>query len=455
MKNLVSVNKYDGSLLGEVPFLTQDKVDSSLERASQIFKTNKTISREERSLKLELYARLIQSNHAQLSALLSAEAGKPITYAMAEVDRCVSTVLETAAEILRFDGDKISFDREASKGRTAFTQYHPIGPIFCIVPFNFPMNLTLHKIAPALALGNPVLVKPSPFTPISTLKICELAHSAGFSEDEVQFLNIDNEIAQTLVESEKVKMLSFTGSPLVGWKLKSLAGKKKVVLELGGNAPVIVEDAENINKVAAIIAKSAFLYSGQICISTQRVLVNKSIYSDFKIALIEESKKISTGDPLQSDTINGPLIDKLHVDRMKSIVADAKEKGANLLIGGNALAKNIFECSILEKTNINMKVESDEVFGPLVTLNSYDTFNDAIIMSNTGPYGLQVGVYTQNIKKMKQAQNELDFGAVLFNSPPGFRLDHMPYGGVKDSGFGREGILYSLKEMSELKLIIY
>ena len=359
-------------------------------------------------------------------------------------------------ELFSNTGETINMDYGAGQGKMAFTKLFPIGPVLAISPFNFPLNLALHKIVPALVSGCSVTLKPSPYAPLSTMKFADLIHEAGFPKGLVNVFLCENEQAEFLVKNEVFKLLSLTGSTQIGWFLKSIAGKKKVVLELGGDAAVYVDSDSNIEEAAKKVAIGSYLYAGQICISTQRIIVHSEVYEQFKSQLISEIKKLKTGNPHDKEVMVGPLIDKVHFDRINEWVEEAMTKGASSLI---EIETNESNCTIspilLENVSDDSTVRNEEVFGPCAYLIKVNNREEAIKEINRSKFGLQAGVFTKDIDFAKEVFNQSEVGAVLINNIPGFRMDGMPYGGVKDSGFGREGLKYAIEDMSEMRLMVF
>ena len=455
--NLDILDKYDQTVLASIPFLNSSQIEQAVQASENAFKTMSQFSAGERALKLEKLYGLLKEKKELLTELICKEAGKPLVYARAEMERCLYVLNLAKEESLRFEGEKIPIDFGLGEGKTAFTKPFPIGPILAISPFNFPLNLVMHKVAPALAIGCSVILKPSMMTPLTSLAFSELVDKAGFPPGALNTIICKDKEAELLVRDERLKALSFTGSPKVGWFLKTIAGRKKVVLELGGNAAVIVDEGADVKKVAKDICGGSFLYSGQICISTQRVYVHASIFDSLKSALIENVESLSIGDPKEEKNTVGPLINKEALKRIGCWVDEAKHEGAVVLTGGHVLdeKRNVYAPTLLTKTKDTMKVVFEEAFGPLAVLEKVDSFEEGIKMANETRFGLQVGVYTNNIDRMKYAFNHCETGAVIMNFVPGFRIDNMPYGGIKQSGFGREGIKYAMKDFSEEKLLIY
>jgi len=411
----------------------------------------------DRSDILHTLARLLKENARTLAELISKEAGKPISYALTEVERSQTTTLFAAEEAKRFSGEVIPMDFGVGEGKIALTRRFPVGVIGCISPFNFPLNLALHKIAPAIAVGCSVVLKPSPYAPLSVFYLKELLKKTELPEGAVNIMMSENDVAEILVTDERISMLSFTGSPQVGWKLKSLAGKKKVALELGGNAAVVVDRDTDIDDACSKIATGAFLYSGQICISTQRVYCHQDIYDKFQKTLISKINALSVGDPFDEKTIVGPLIDRIHLERIEAWIEHAKSKGSKVLCGGSVLdrEKNIYAPTLLTDVEPALEVCSEEIFGPVAIIEKVKDLDEGIEKINQSKFGLQAGVFTNSLCSMKYAFSELEVGGVMINNIPGFRIDHMPYGGVKESGFGREGLKYAMEEMTEPRLLVF
>ena len=329
----------------------------------------------------------------------------------------------------------------------------PLGPIAGITPFNFPLNLVAHKVAPAIAAGCTMVIKPAPQTPLTALLLADVVQQAGWPDGALNVLPLSNEDAALLVTDDRLKMISFTGSAAVGWDIKRRAGKKKVILELGGNAGVIVHSDADVAFAAERCVAGGFGYAGQTCISVQRILVERSVYSKFTDLLVAGVKKLSCGDPLQETTDVGPLIRESDAVRASDWVQEAVRGGARLLAGGQRKG-SILEPTVLTGTRPEMKVNCQEIFAPVVTVEPYEQFDEAVKAINRSPYGLQAGIFTRDAKLLFNAFEELEVGGVIGGDVPAFRIDHMPYGGVKDSGLGREGLRYAIEEMTEPKLLV-
>jgi glyceraldehyde-3-phosphate dehydrogenase (NADP+) len=451
------VDKYHGTELARIPHATEAQMESAIEAARKAFPAFRKLSAGERSERLERLAALIMQHEEALAHLIMQEAGKPIGYARGEVARCIVTVRTAAAEALRFGGEVVPIDHGAGAGRRAFTTRHPIGVIAAITPFNFPLNLVLHKVAPALAIGCPVVLKPAPQAPLSALALAGLIEQLDYPEGTFSCMLCGIPVAEKLVKDPRVAMLSFTGSDKVGWHLKALCGKKKVALELGGNAAVIVDEGVDLPTIARTVATGAYLYAGQICISTQRIVVVDPVFERFRDLLVAAVKQVPVGDPSDPATIVGPLIDKGHLKRIATWVEDARKAGAEVLAGGSIVdeAHNVYAPTLLTGTDNSMQVSCAEAFGPIATLERAKDFDAAIDQVNDSTFGLQAGVFSNNFAHVRKAHEELEVGGVIINGIPGFRVDNMPYGGIKDSGLGREGLKYAIEEMSEPRLLVY
>ena len=449
------VNPFTGEPFAEVCLADSVEIDKAINLAEEAFKKTRVLPSYQRSRICAEVASGIQDRSDEFSKIIAQESGKPLIYARAEVARSVSTFEIASQEALRLDGEMLTLDiTESAHGKAGLTRRFPIGPIAGISPFNFPLNLVAHKVAPALACGNPIIIKPASSTPLTALLLGEIVQNTQAIEGSLSVLPCTSKNATPLVEDPRLKMVTFTGSPNVGWDIKKRAGRKKVVLELGGNAGVIVEPDAEIDLAAKKIAFGAFVYSGQVCISVQRVFVHVSKYDDFLESLISETQVFRPGDPLDEKVTMGPMIDLENAERIESWVNEAVAEGAKIQTGGKR-DKSYYPPTILTNVNPNLPVACSEAFGPILIVNSYTNFNDAIKAVNNTDFGLQAGVFTNNMNKALGAFNQLDVGGVVINDIPTFRVDNMPYGGVKDSGFGREGIKYSLREMTEIKLLVY
>lgn len=451
------VDKYHGTELARIPHASEAQMEEAIATAYASRDVLRKMSAGERSAKLEALAALIAQHEEELAQLIVQEGGKPIGYAKTEIARCITTVRTAAAEALRFGGEVTPLDFGAGVGKTAFTKRFPIGVIAAITPFNFPLNLVLHKVAPAMAVGCPVVLKPAPQAPLSSLVLGRFMEAIGWPKGAFSVLMASVPVSEKLVKDDRVAMLSFTGSDKVGWHLKNICGKKKLALELGGNASVIVDEGVDLAATAKSVAMGANLYAGQTCISTQRIFVVKPVFAQFRDLLVKEFEALKAGDPSDASVTVGPIIDKTHFQRISTWVDEAVNGGAQVLAGGKPVdaSCNVYAATLLTGTKNSMKVSCAEVFGPVTIIEEVADFNEAIARVNDSTYGLQAGVFTPSIARMKQAHEELEVGGIIMNSVPGFRIDSMPYGGIKDSGLGREGVKYAMEEMSEPRLLVY
>lgn len=457
-ESLQVIDKYTREEIASVPFCSLQQMEDAISGSIEGFEVLKNWSAGQRSDALEKMRVGLVENKEAFAQLIAAEAGKPIGYARGEMDRCIDTLKTAVSETLRFDGEMVPIDYNNGAGKVAFTRRFPIGPIAAISPFNFPLNLALHKIAPAIACGCSIVLKPAPQTPLVALAFAKMVDDLEcLPKGALNVLVADIPEAEKLVTDVRMKMLSFTGSPQIGWKLKDICGKKKVALELGGNASVIIDESADLEQSAKMTAIGAFLYAGQICISTQRILVQKNVFEAFKTLLIKEVEALKVGDPREEGVMVSSIIQPVHVERISNWVNEAIEGGAQVLTGGKVLSEQhgLYAPTLLTNTKKGMKVCDLEAFGPIAVIESFDTFQEAIDLTNDSIFGLQAGVYTNNFKHVKMAHQELEVGGVMINNIPGFRIDSMPYGGVKDSGLGREGIKYTMEEMSEPRLLVY
>lgn len=403
---------------------------------------------------LQRIAGALYDRREEVARLMTSEAGKPIADAKREVSRAVQTFTVAAEEAKRIPGEVIPLDwTPGTDSHLGILRRFPIGPVLGITPFNFPLNLVAHKVAPALAAGNPILIKPAPQTPLTALLLGEVATEAGVPPGGLNVLPCENHVAEQLVVDQRFKLLSFTGSAAVGWMLKEKCGKKKVVLELGGNAGVIIEPDADLEYAAQRCAAGGFGYAGQTCISVQRIFVHQSVADLFTTKLLLQVARLKAGDPSDEATVIGPLIDERAAHRVEEWIGEAVAQGARVLLGGKRRA-SIVEATVLSNVTPTMKVSCHEIFGPVVTVTPYRHFDEAIQALNRSDYGLQAGVFTQDVNKVFHAFRYLEVGAVLANEIPTFRADHMPYGGVKDSGIGREGVKAAIEDMTEPRLLV-
>lgn len=447
-------NPFDGRLLAEVCQAGSGEIEAAVQSTIEGARLMRNQPSHARSALLHKIADLLHARRDDCARIMAEEAGKPITDARREVGRAVQTFTVAAEEAKRIGGEVVPLDwTPGTEAYWGVTRRFPLGAILGITPFNFPINLVAHKVAPALAAGNAILIKPAPQTPLTALLLGELALEAGLPPGALNVVPCGNDMAGRLVADTRFKLLSFTGSAQVGWMLKAKSGKKKVVLELGGNAGVIIEPDADLDVAAQRCATGGFAYAGQTCISVQRILVHESIVEAFTAKLLALVSQLKSGDPFDEATVVGPLINPAATERVESWIKEAVAQGATILAGATRTG-SVLDATVLTKVNATMKVSCEEIFGPLVTITPYAKFEQALALLNNSPYGLQAGVFTQDINRIFSAFRDLEVGAVLANDIPTFRADHMPYGGVKDSGMGREGVKYAIEEMTEPRLLV-
>jgi glyceraldehyde-3-phosphate dehydrogenase (NADP+) len=422
--------------------------------AQQAAAVMKKFSSLERWRLLKEMAAGVRARQEELAQTIVAEGGKPLTYARGEMGRGLMALSLAAEEAERLGGEVLPLDqRPDTRGRWGLTRRFPLGPVLGITPFNFPFNLVAHKVGPALAAGNPIIIKPASKTPLTALKLAEIYEQAGGPPGGFQVLPSSSTLAEAAVGDDRLKALSFTGSAQVGWHLKTRAGRKKVILELGGNAAAIVDDTADLKWAARRCVVGAYAHAGQVCISLQRLLVSREIYEPFKEIFLDGIRREAlAGDPAREDTMVGPMIDAAAAAKVRDWVKEALAGGATLAWGSLGEG-NVIAPMVLENVSREMKVWSQEIFGPVAVLAPFADFAQALEMANDTVYGLQAAVFTNNLAHAWQAFEALEVGGVIVNDSPVFRLDHMPYGGVKDSGLGREGVRYAVEELTELRLL--
>ena len=448
------VNPYSQEMVAEVSLANAEDIQKAITAAEKAFETTRKLPAFHRARICSQIAEGIKSRQDEFARAISLESGKPLIYAKAEVTRSILTFNIAAEEASRINGEILTLDiAESSKGKMGITRRFHIGPISGISPFNFPLNLVAHKVAPAMACGNPILLKPSSLTPLSALLLGKVIMETDAVKGSFSALPCKREDADPLVEDPRLKMVSFTGSPSVGWDIKKRAGKKRVTLELGGNAAAVIEPDSDLDLAAKRVCFGAFAYSGQVCISVQRVFVHKSCCADFTGKLLHEIKSLNPGDPLDEAVNFGPMIDLANAERIESWTQKAVEGGGEILAGGKRDGA-FFEPTLLAGVDPLEQIVCDEAFGPVLIIEEYSDFDAVLERVNATPFGLQAGVFTNQMDKTMRAFNRLEVGGVVINDVPTFRIDNMPYGGVKDSGFGREGVKYSIEEMTETKLLV-
>lgn len=454
-KNVLEVrNPYNNDIIGITYLAAEDDVNDAIQKAVFAFKETRKLPAYKRAEILCNIKNGILERKEDFARTITLEAGKPIADARLEVERAICTFQIAMEEAKRISGEYISLDiSERSKNRNAIHKRFPIGPILGITPFNFPLNLVVHKIAPAIASGNTIIIKPASKTPLTALLLGKVISESGLPNGAFSVFPCSPGLAEQIVADDRIKMLTFTGSAEIGWRLKQIANKKRVTLELGGNAGTIIDCNDNLDYAVRRCITSAFSYSGQVCISLQRLFINKIIYSDFMSKFLKEIKTLKMGDPMDENTKLGPMIDEQSARRTELWIKEAVNQGAVIASGG--LRKGVFfEPTVVTNTTPQMKINANEVFAPVVTVTEYESFEDAVEQLNNSVYGLQAGIFTNNIKHVFYAYEHLDIGGVIINDVPSFRADNMPYGGAKESGIGREGVRYAMEEMTEPKLLV-
>ena len=448
-------NPHDGTLVANVHRAGAGEIEVAIAAADAAFETTRRLASYERADVLERISAAIAGNREELARTIALEAGKPLKTARVEADRAAFTFKVAAEESKRIYGEIVPLDwLPETEGRVAHVRRIPLGPIAGITPFNFPLNLVAHKVAPALAAGNPIVIRPASQTPLSALRLGELVRDAGWPGGGMSVVPSATETAAPLVEDERIKLLTFTGSPAVGWSLKGRAGRKRVALELGGNAPVVVHADADVAHAAERVAWGGFVQSGQTCISVQRVYVHDAVYDAFAERLLDHVAKLVVGDPLDEDTDIGPLIDDAAAERVEDWVDEAVGRGAEVLAGGSREGRT-WQPTVLAGVGEELRVSCQEAFAPLVVLSRYTDPLDALQRATTSRFGLQAGLFTNDLALVDEAFERLETGGLMINDVSTFRVDHMPYGGIKDSGAGREGLRYAIEEMTELKLLTF
>jgi len=447
---------WDQGLVGRVTIATRADARQAVSHALASMRRTRALPRWKRREILEDVAAALIEQKERFAQLIVAEAGKPIRLARTEVDRAVVTFKTAAEEAARLGGESLPLDlTEGNENRWGLVQRFPVGPVLAITPFNFPLNLVAHKLAPAIAAGCPILLKPAPQTPFTALALGEVILKAGWPQDALAILTLNNADTAWLAEKEdRVKLVSFTGSAKVGWELKAHSSRKRVVLELGGNAALIIHgDWRDLDDAAVRTAHAAFGFAGQSCISVQRVFVDKGVFQTFLWKLVETTGSLVAGDPSNEATEVGPLVRLAEAERIEAWIKEAVDAGARLIAGGERKG-SVVTPAILTGTKPGMKIRDEEVFGPVVIVEPYVDFEQALADVNHSRYGLQAGLLTRDAGRILTAYRELEVGALIVGDTPNWRLDSMPYGGVKDSGLGREGIRSAIEEMTEPRMLV-
>ncbi|MCF8276941.1 MAG: aldehyde dehydrogenase family protein [Flavobacteriales bacterium] len=447
-------NPFDGSVVGTSYLAGKDELEAAISAAQKARKELWDLPSHVRAAALEQISDELHERREELALLLARECAKPLKYALGEIDRSVQTFKVASEEAKRLPSEVLQLDTtKAGEGREGIVKYFPVGLVAGIAPFNFPMNLVAHKIAPAIAAGCPIILKPASSTPLSSLELMRIIEKTALPKGSVTVLPMDRETGNQLVTDERFALLSFTGSPVVGWKMKEQAGKKKVVLELGGNAGVIISEGTNLAKALPRLLVGAFAYSGQVCIHAQRFYVHRSLFADFCEEMKAGAEALKWGDPSDAETDITAMIDKDNTNRIAEWLDEAVKAGAEVVSGGYEKG-GMFAPTILTNVKKEMRVCSEEVFGPVITVEAFDAFEEAIAMLNDTKFGLQAGVYTDSIAEMNLAFEKIECGGVIINDVPTFRVDHMPYGGIKESGLGREGLKYAILDMMEPRILV-
>jgi acyl-CoA reductase-like NAD-dependent aldehyde dehydrogenase len=447
-------NKYTGDVATRVAMADATVIDKAIAAAEKAQPAMTAMAPYERQAVLEHCVKRFTERADELAQALCIEAGKPIKDAKGEVTRLIDTFKIAAEESVRINGEVVNLEISArAKGYQGMTKKVPIGPCSFISPFNFPLNLAAHKVAPAIAAGCTFVLKPASRTPIGALIIGEVLAETDLPEGAFSILPCSRDGADLFTTDERLKLLSFTGSPDVGWTLKAKAGKKPVVLELGGNAACIVDEDADIEDAIERVIIGAYYQSGQSCISVQRLLVHSNIYEEFKERYVTKVKALVSGDPSKEDTFIGPMISEGEAERLHGWIEEAKSKGATILCGGTRNGA-MLEATVMENVPKDCDASAEEAFGPLSILMPFDDYDSALNEVNNSRYGLQAGVFTRDIYKAHKAWDVLDVGGVVIGDVPSWRVDNMPYGGVKDSGLGREGIRYAIEDMTETRLMV-
>jgi acyl-CoA reductase-like NAD-dependent aldehyde dehydrogenase len=445
---------YDDELVAEVYQASDDDLEDAVVSAVEGYEITRKLPSHARSRILYNLLDQMEKRTEELVESLVIEGGKTQNVARGEVGRAKETIRVAAEEAKRIDGEIIPIDwTEAGEGRMGFVRRLPLGPVLGIAPFNYPLNLACHKLAPAIAAGNSFILKPASATPISGLLLGEMVLDAGFPPEALSVVTCPGSKAEKLVADPRIAFFTFTGSSEVGWHLKSIAGRKRVGLELGGNAAAIIHQDANIDYAVGRIAVGGFTNAGQNCISVQRVLLHRPVYNETMEKLLDRINALKVGDPRDPEVEVGPMIDERAAADAFGMVQEAVEQGAEIMLGG-ACEGTMFQPTVLANTKLDMRVNREEIFAPVITVIPYDDFDDALAMANDTDYGLQSGLFTQNMNRIMRAFEEIEVGGLQVNDVSTFRVDQMPYGGVKGSGVGREGPRYVIEEMTEMKLMV-
>jgi acyl-CoA reductase-like NAD-dependent aldehyde dehydrogenase len=448
-------NPYTNDPVGTVPKAKKSDIENVVLAAQEGLRISRSLTSYDRSKILKRVSEKIEKEEKDLARLIALESGKPMRYARGEAKRAHETFSFASTEALHIYGEVIPMDA-AARGKEYFGFYQrvPKGVILAITPFNFPLNLVAHKIAPALASGNSIILKPASVTPLTSFRLVQILEESGLPPGILNIIyGSGSNVGMTLVKDDRIQMVTFTGSLVVGETIKRESGFKTVTLELGNNAAAVVEDTDTLEEIVERLVVGAFAYSGQVCISVQRIYVNRELFDDFLSLFVSKTKEQTMGDPLDESTDIGPMITQAEALRVQEWLKEATTMGAEIVTGGTVEGSFITP-TVLTNVSKEMKVMKDEVFGPVVSLIPYDTYEDGLTMANDTKYGLQAAVFTRDVYKIMKAVDTIDVGGLIVNDFPTFRVDHMPYGGVRKSGMGREGLRYAIEEMTELKLVV-
>ena len=448
------INPYNGETVGLAPLGTEEDLERAIAAAVLGFEAMRKLSNGQRAAILERATALLKERAEEFAQSMTRETGKPIRFSRGEVQRAIMTFTLSAEEAKRVGGEYLPLDLgEGSEGRWGVVRRFPVGPVAAISPFNFPLNLVAHKVGPALAAGCSVVLKPASVCPGAAILLGEVFMAAGLPAGALNIVPCPGSVAEKLATDDRIKKITFTGSVAVGWRLKQLAYRKPVTLELGGNAGVIVEPDANLVFAIPRLAVGCYAQSGQVCIAVQRIFVHRSVYEDFKSRFVNYTQnEVKVGDPMDPAVMVGPMIEQAEAERVDEWVKEAVDEGAKLLTGG-AREGAFYQPTILENAKPTSKAACLEIFGPVVTLEPYDDFEDALARVNDTQYGLQAGLFSNDLRKIDLAFRTLEVGGLIVNDYPTYRIDHMPYGGVKNSGFGREGVRYAIESMTEPRLL--
>jgi acyl-CoA reductase-like NAD-dependent aldehyde dehydrogenase len=447
-------NKYNDQLIGNLPVASQDQVDQAIAAAKHAAEVMAEMPAHKRATILFRTAQLLSERKEAIARTIAAEAGKALKYARIEVDRAISTFTIAGEEAKRLHGETIPLDAVPSgEGYFGFYVRRPVGVVAAITPFNFPLNLVAHKVAPALAAGNSLVLKPAATTPLTSVHLCECLEAAGLPPGAINLVNgAGSRVGEWLVRDARIQKITFTGSVPVGQQILSVAGIKKVTLELGNTSPIIIAPDADLDAVAKRAAVGAFYNSGQVCISTQRIYSESKVYQPFTEKFVAATNAMVVGDPLDERVDVGPMIQRAEAERVESWVNEAASGGARVLTGGKREG-NVYYPTVLVQVNPEMKVVAEEVFGPVASVLQVDSFEQALEQADKTSFGLQASVFTRDINRVFQAIKKLNFGGIIVNDVPSFRADHMPYGGNRESGLGREGVKFAMEEMTNIQMV--